>query len=85
VPVYLPAPTSGVNQFSLKCYADVDGRTGIFDGTGANKIETGTYLYDFTVLAPQNAMRITVTTTTTTTTTTSTSTTTSTTTSSTTT
>jgi len=54
ITIVLPtASSTTMDPFSLKTYADIDGRVGIFDGAGANRVDTGTNVYDFTVLAPQ--------------------------------
>ena len=66
VTVIVPTPATLAGGFSLKSYVDFDGWTGFFDGDGANKLDTGTALFDFTVLAPHNTPSFSSTTSTTT-------------------
>ena len=55
ITIVLPtAAATDMDPFSLKTYVPIQGRVGIFDGAGANRLETGTNVYDFTVIAPQN-------------------------------
>ena len=74
-------PTPSATDFdprSLKTYVDIDGRVGIFDGAGENRLDTGSNVYDFTVLAPAIRPSVSSTTSTTSTSTTTSTTTTST-------
>jgi hypothetical protein len=74
VSVVIPTPTAGMGPYSLKTYVQVDDKLGIFDGDNENKIEDGTNLNDWNVLAPENAASYSTTTTSTTTTSTTTTT-----------
>lgn len=55
VSVVLPtAAAIDMDPFSLKTYVNFGGGFGIFDGVGENKFDTGTAVYGFTSLAPEN-------------------------------
>ena len=66
----LPSATAtNMDPYTLKVYVDIPDGSGIFDGAGANRIDTGTALYNFTVRAPEFAVSFSTTTSSTTTTT----------------